>query len=47
MIKNHRRPAPDSGYYPNLNLTELIELFAGLYNETVDPRTLLETVNLE
>lgn len=36
-----------SGYYPNLNLTELIELFAGLYNETVDPRGLLKTVNLE
>ena len=36
-----------SGYYPNLNLTELIELFAGLYNEKVDPKALLQTVNLE
>ena len=36
-----------SGYYPNLNLTELIELFAGLYNETVDPLALLKTVNLD
>ncbi|OYU54606.1 MAG: ABC transporter ATP-binding protein [Chitinophagaceae bacterium BSSC1] len=35
-----------SGYYPSLNLTELIQLFAGLYNETVDSMTLLDTVNL-
>ncbi|MEI6585692.1 MAG: ABC transporter ATP-binding protein [Sediminibacterium sp.] len=35
-----------SGFYPSLNLTELIELFAGLYNETIDPLTLLDTVNL-
>jgi ABC-2 type transport system ATP-binding protein len=35
-----------SGYYPSLNLTELITLFAGLYNETVDPMALLDTVNL-
>jgi len=35
-----------SGYYPSLNLTELIQLFAGLYNETVDPMALLDTVNL-
>ncbi|MDP1842751.1 MAG: ABC transporter ATP-binding protein [Sediminibacterium sp.] len=35
-----------SGYYPSLNLIELIELFAGLYNETVDPLVLLDTVNL-
>src|SRR5215213_6219569 len=26
-----------SGYYPNLKLTELIKLFGGLYNRTVDP----------
>src|SRR5438045_1142379 len=26
-----------SGYYPGLNLTELIRLFAGLYNEQVNP----------
>jgi ABC-2 type transport system ATP-binding protein len=35
-----------SGYYPGLKLTELIELFAGLYNEKVDPMQLLDTVNL-
>ncbi|HQR93677.1 MAG: ABC transporter ATP-binding protein [Bacteroidetes bacterium 24-39-8] len=35
-----------SGFYPSLNLTELIQLFAGLYNETVDPMALLDTVNL-
>jgi ABC-2 type transport system ATP-binding protein len=35
-----------SGYYPGLNLTELISLFAGLYNEKVDPMQLLDTVNL-
>src|SRR5215213_3293518 len=26
-----------SGYYPGLNLLELITLFSGLYNETVKP----------
>lgn len=35
-----------SGYYPSLNLTELIQLFAGLYNEVIDPMTLLDSVNL-
>ena len=35
-----------SGYYPNLNLTELIELFGGLYNEAVNPVKLLDRVNL-
>ncbi|MES2004271.1 MAG: ABC transporter ATP-binding protein [Bacteroidota bacterium] len=35
-----------SGYYPNLNLAELISLFAGLYNEKVDPLALLDKVNL-
>lgn len=35
-----------SGYYPNLNLTELIRLFAGLYNQPTDPIELLEMVNL-
>lgn len=35
-----------SGFYPNLNLVELIELFAGLYNENVDPKELLDRVNL-
>jgi ABC-2 type transport system ATP-binding protein len=35
-----------SGYYPSLNLTELIHLFAGLYNEVIDPMLLLDSVNL-
>ena len=35
-----------SGYYPGLNLTELIHLFAGLYNEKVNAMELLDTVNL-
>ena len=36
-----------SGYYPNLNLVELITLFNGLYNRNVDPMNLLEMVNLK
>lgn len=36
-----------SGYYPGLNLTELIELFCGLYNQEVDPKALLASFNLE
>lgn len=35
-----------SGYYPSLNLIELIRLFAGLYQQTVDPMALLDMVNL-
>jgi len=35
-----------SGYYPGLNLTELISLFGGLYNREVDPLQLLDLVNL-
>ena len=35
-----------SGYYPGLNLVELINLFAGLYNEDTDPMKLLDSVNL-
>jgi ABC-2 type transport system ATP-binding protein len=35
-----------SGYYPNLNLLQLIELFSGLYNRKVDGKELLEMVNL-
>src|SRR6185369_1898562 len=35
-----------SGYYPGLNLTELIHLFAGLYNEHVNATELLDMVNL-
>jgi len=36
-----------SGFYPNLNLTELIDLFAGLYNRSVDVNELLGLVNLQ
>jgi ABC-2 type transport system ATP-binding protein len=35
-----------SGYYPGLNLLELIELFSGLYNRKVSTIKLLESVNL-
>jgi ABC-2 type transport system ATP-binding protein len=36
-----------SGFYPGLNLVELIDLFAGLYNRVVVARDLLKMVNLE
>ncbi len=36
-----------SGFYPGLNLTELIKLFAGLYNQQVKPMEFLKLVNLE
>lgn len=36
-----------SGYYPGLNLLQLIELFSGLYNEEVNAMQLLEMVNLK
>ncbi len=36
-----------SGYYPGLNLLELIEMFGGLYNRKVDGRALLRQFNLE
>ena len=36
-----------SGFYPGLNLLELIKLFSGLYNRNVDPIALLKKVNLE
>ncbi len=36
-----------SGYYPGLNLTQLLELFAGLYNRDIDTRAMLAMVNLE
>lgn len=35
-----------SGYYPGLNLKELVDLFAGLYNRNVEPMELLDKVNL-
>ncbi len=36
-----------SGFYPNLRLVELLELFSGLYNRKVDPMELLRLVSLE
>jgi len=36
-----------SGYYPGLNLLQLIELFSGLYNREVAAMELLESVNLK
>ena len=36
-----------SGYYPGLNLIELIDLFGGLYNRKVDAIEYLELVNLK
>jgi ABC-2 type transport system ATP-binding protein len=36
-----------SGYYPGLNLVELIEMFGGLYNQPVSPMKLLGMFNLE
>ena len=35
-----------SGFYPGLNLVQLIELFCGLYNRNVDAMELLDMVNL-
>ena len=35
-----------AGFYPNLTLTELIELFVGLYQTAIDPLVLLNKVNL-
>ncbi len=36
-----------SGFYPGLNLLELIQLFSGLYNRDVNAMELLKKVNLE
>ncbi len=36
-----------SGYYPGLNLSELIKLFGGLYNQKVDVNEMLNLVNLK
>lgn len=36
-----------AGYYPSLTLTELIKLFAGLYNVQVDTMQMLRKVGLE
>ena len=35
-----------AGFYPNLNLTELIRLFVGLYQMEIEPMELLAKVNL-
>ncbi len=35
-----------SGFYPGLNLLELIDLFSGLYNRKIDAYALLDSVNL-
>ena len=35
-----------AGYYPSLNLKQIIDLFSGLYNRDVDALALLDTVNL-
>jgi ABC-2 type transport system ATP-binding protein len=36
-----------AGYYPNLNLVELMELFAGLYGVNIRPMEMLAKVNLQ
>lgn len=36
-----------SGYYPGLKLSELLELFAGLYNQHIDTNHFLDLVNLK
>src|SRR5215204_3854045 len=36
-----------SGFYPGLNLLQLMDLFAGLYNRKVNAMELLDTVNLK
>lgn len=36
-----------AGYYPNLHLNELLELFAGLYNVETNPAEMLKLVDLE
>lgn len=35
-----------AGYYPNLNLKQIIDLFSGLYNKETDAMALLDKVNL-
>eukprot|EP01133_Synstelium_polycarpum_P003189 gene3189-3642_t len=36
-----------AGYYPSLNLVELMELFSGLYGVDIKPMEMLEKVNLQ
>lgn len=35
-----------AGYYPNLNLLELLNMFAGLYNKKIVPLDILDSVTL-
>lgn len=35
-----------AGYYPNLSLRQLLDVFAGLYNITIDNNQILKSVNL-
>ena len=37
----------ESGYYPNLKLVEILDLFAGLYNTRIDPMALLQKMGLQ
>lgn len=36
-----------AGYYPSLTLTELLDLFSGLYNTRIHPKDMLRLVGLE
>lgn len=36
-----------SGFYPNLNLTEILHMFSDLYNKGIDSKALLRLVDLE
>lgn len=35
-----------AGYYPNLSLSQLLDVFAGLYNINIDNKEILNSVNL-
>lgn len=35
-----------AGYYPNLSLSQLLDVFAGLYNISIDNKDILNSVNL-
>lgn len=37
----------ESGYYPNLKLVEILDLFAGLYNTQIEPIVLLQKMGLQ
>lgn len=36
----------EAGYYPNLKLTEILDMFAGLYNVKINPMEILKSVDL-